>query len=265
MFELHHLSALEQLDWLRRGEGHPARTRRALPRPHRPAERRAGCVRDGHAPSGPWSAADAVAGTPKAATALGSAARRQGPRSPAPACAPRSDRGSSPTTCQRSPTNSPLVLDAAGAVSLGKTNTPEFGLPSYTEPLAGRARPQPVRPRARAGRIQRGSGGRRGRRTAAARAGLGRRRLDPHPGRGDRPGRPEAVTRARSRPASGFASLAGLVGAGPLARTVADAALLLDAPWSATPRTATPPRRPPGTGARSSTPRSAARGGSSSA
>ncbi|MDP9026042.1 MAG: amidase, partial [Actinomycetota bacterium] len=30
------------------------------------------------------------------------------------------------------------VLDAAGAISLGKTNTPEFGMPSYTEPLAGR-------------------------------------------------------------------------------------------------------------------------------
>src|SRR5512141_2747332 len=28
------------------------------------------------------------------------------------------------------------ALDAAGGVSLGKTNTPEFGLPSYTESLA---------------------------------------------------------------------------------------------------------------------------------
>jgi amidase len=27
------------------------------------------------------------------------------------------------------------VLDAAGAISLGKTNAPEFGLPSYTESL----------------------------------------------------------------------------------------------------------------------------------
>jgi amidase len=31
-----------------------------------------------------------------------------------------------------------LALDAAGGVSLGKTATPEYGLPSYTEPLAGR-------------------------------------------------------------------------------------------------------------------------------
>ena len=28
------------------------------------------------------------------------------------------------------------VLDAAGAISLGKTATPEFGLPAYTEPLS---------------------------------------------------------------------------------------------------------------------------------
>ncbi|MGO4785088.1 amidase family protein, partial [Cryobacterium sp. W22_MBD10_FK3] len=29
------------------------------------------------------------------------------------------------------------ALDEAGGISLGKTNTPEFGLPSYTESLAG--------------------------------------------------------------------------------------------------------------------------------
>src|SRR5690554_7025630 len=31
----------------------------------------------------------------------------------------------------------PATLDAAGAISLGKTNTPEFGLPSYTETAIG--------------------------------------------------------------------------------------------------------------------------------
>src|SRR5690606_1760992 len=31
----------------------------------------------------------------------------------------------------------PATLDAAGGISLGKTSTPEFGLPSYTETLAG--------------------------------------------------------------------------------------------------------------------------------
>src|SRR5690554_18600 len=31
----------------------------------------------------------------------------------------------------------PATLDEAGAISLGKTSTPEFGLPSYTESLAG--------------------------------------------------------------------------------------------------------------------------------
>ena len=38
------------------------------------------------------------------------------------------------------------VMDDAGGVSLGKTNTPEFGLPSYTENLVGN--PEQVAPAA---------------------------------------------------------------------------------------------------------------------
>ena len=89
-----------------------------------------------------------------------------------------------------------LAVDAAGAVSLGKSATPEFGLPSYTEGLGGPADAEPVEPGARRGRLERGSGGGRGIRDAAVRARLRRRRLRPHPRRGVRPRRGQAVARA---------------------------------------------------------------------
>ena len=42
-------------------------------------------------------------------------------------------------------------LDDAGGVSLGKTSTPEFGFPSYTEPLAGPVARNPYDPALGAG------------------------------------------------------------------------------------------------------------------
>lgn len=119
------------------------------------------------------------------------------------------------------------ALDAAGAVSLGKTATPEFGLPSYTEPLAGRPARNPWN-------LELGAGGSSGGAAAAVAAGL----LPFAPGNdgGGSIRIPAAScglvgvkpSRGRVPSGSGLDRLAGLGVVGPLARTVADAALLLD-------------------------------------
>lgn len=121
-----------------------------------------------------------------------------------------------------------LALDAAGAVSLGKTAAPEFGFPSYTEPLAGPIARNPYD-------LTLGAGGSSGGAAVAVAAGL----LPFAPGTdgGGSVRIPAAATglvglkpsRGRVPSMPGFPSLAGLLVAGPLARTVADAALLLDA------------------------------------
>jgi amidase len=119
------------------------------------------------------------------------------------------------------------ALDAAGAVSLGKTATPEFGLPSYTEPLAGRPARNPWD-------LALGAGGSSGGAAAAVAAGL----LPFAPG-SDGGGSiriPAAScglvgvkpSRGRVPSGSGLDGFAGLGVVGPIARTVADAALLLD-------------------------------------
>lgn len=119
------------------------------------------------------------------------------------------------------------AVDAAGAVSLGKTATPEFGLPSYTEGLAAPPARNPWD-------LSLGAGGSSGGAAAAVAAGM----LPFAPG-SDGGGSiriPAAVcglvgvkpSRGRVPGGSGLASLAGLGVAGSIARTVADAALLLD-------------------------------------
>lgn len=119
------------------------------------------------------------------------------------------------------------AVDAAGAVSLGKTATPEFGLPSYTEGLSGPPARNPWD-------LGLGAGGSSGGAAAAVAAGM----LPFAPG-SDGGGSiriPAAVcglvgmkpSRGRVPGGSGLGSLAGLGVAGPVARTVADAALLLD-------------------------------------
>ena len=120
------------------------------------------------------------------------------------------------------------ALDAAGAISLGKTNTPEFGMPSYTEPLAGRPARNPYD-------LTLGAGGSSGGAAVAVAAGL----LPVAPGSdgGGSVRIPAAATglvglkpsRGRIPASPGFTNLGGLAVAGPLARTVTDAALLLDA------------------------------------
>jgi amidase len=122
----------------------------------------------------------------------------------------------------------PVALDAAGGISLGKTSTPEFGLPSYTETLVGPPARTPWD-------TTRGAGGSSGGAAVAVAAGL----LPFAPG-SDGGGSiriPAAATglvglkpsRGLVPGGSGNASLAGLSVAGPIARTVADAAMLLDA------------------------------------
>ncbi|MCD5347689.1 amidase [Agromyces sp. S2-1-8] len=119
------------------------------------------------------------------------------------------------------------AVDAAGAVSLGKTATPEFGLPSYTEGLA-------FPPARNPWNLELGAGGSSGGAAAAVAAGM----LPFAPG-SDGGGSiriPAAAcglvgvkpSRGRVPAGPGLASLAGLGVAGPIARTVADAALLLD-------------------------------------
>jgi len=125
-------------------------------------------------------------------------------------------------------------LDAAGAISLGASAAPEFGLPSYTE---SRVAPPARTPYA----LDRGAGGSSGGAAAAVAGGLVP--FAPGSDGGGSIRIPAAAcgivglkpSRGRVPASSGLASLAGLVVAGPLARTVADAALLLDALVSATP------------------------------
>ncbi|GAB3612343.1 amidase [Humibacter ginsengisoli] len=118
-------------------------------------------------------------------------------------------------------------LDAAGAVSLGKTGAPEFGLPCYTETLVA----PPVRT---PWDLERGAGGSSGGAAAAVASGM----LPFAPG-SDGGGSiriPAAAcglvglkpSRGRVPSGSGLESLGGLVVDGPIARTVEDAALLLD-------------------------------------
>jgi amidase len=120
-----------------------------------------------------------------------------------------------------------IAAEQAGAVSLGKTATPEFGLPSYTEGLA-------FAPARTPWDLDRGAGGSSGGAAAAVAAGM----LPFAPGSdgGGSVRIPAAAcglvglkaSRGRVPAGSGLDRLAGLGVAGPLARTVADAALLLD-------------------------------------
>jgi amidase len=232
MFALHHLTALEQLDWLRRGEVTP----RELAEHY--LERIARL--DGElgafvtvTPERALARADAVAGTARAAALWGlptaekdlwrtaGVPTRFGSRMFADFVPDESDD---------------LVrdLEAAGTVSLGKTNTPEFGMPSYTEPLANAPARTPYD-------LTRGAGGSSGGAAVAVAAGL----LPVAPGSdgGGSVRIPAASTglvglkpsRGRIPSGAGFGDPAGLVVPGPLARTVADAALLLDALVSASP------------------------------
>lgn len=227
MFELHHLTAREQWDWLQRGEITPAElTDHYLARIERldsglgafvtvtadAARDRARSLMDAEDRSAPlW-------GLPFADKDLWQRAgvpTRYGSRLMADYVPEVTDEVLA-------------ALDAAGGISLGKTNTPEFGLPSYTETMVGPPARTPWD-------TSLGAGGSSGGAAVAVAAGL----LPFAPG-SDGGGSiriPAAATglvglkpsRGLVPGGSGNASLAGLSVAGPIARTVADAAMLLDA------------------------------------
>lgn len=119
-------------------------------------------------------------------------------------------------------------IDAAGAVSLGKTTAPEFGLPAYTEPISGPIARNPWD-------LSRTAGGSSGGAAVAVAAGL----LPFAPGSdgGGSVRIPAACcglvgikpSRGRVPSGSGLDTFGQLIVNGPLARSVEDAAFLLDA------------------------------------
>lgn len=226
MFELHHLTAGEQLDWLRRGEITPRDlTEHYLERIARlDAGLGAFVTVTAESARARASAIDELShvlplwGMPfadKDLVARAGVPTRYGSRAFADNVPTESD-------------DLALALDAAGGVSLGKTSASEFGCSSYTEPLAGPIARNPYD-------TTLGAGGSSGGAAVAVAAGL----LPFAPGSdgGGSVRIPAAATglvglkpsRGRVAAMPGFAHLAGLVTAGPLARTVADAALMLDA------------------------------------
>ncbi|GAA1347691.1 amidase [Arthrobacter koreensis] len=122
----------------------------------------------------------------------------------------------------------PAVLRAAGAISLGKTQVPEFGLSSYSENLVAPPARNPLDPALSPGGSSGGSA-----------AAVAARMLPFAPGTdgGGSVRIPAAATglvglkpnRGRVPSGGGQRDLGQFVVAGPLARTAADAALLLDA------------------------------------
>ncbi len=227
MFELHHLTATEQLDGLRRGDWTP----RELVEHHLARIARLDAGLGAFAtvtPDAALARADALAADPARSAALWGLptadkdlVQRAGvPTGYGSRAVPRVPAAESDPLA--------LALDEAGAVSLGKTAVPEFGLPAYTEPLAGPVARTPYDPAL-------GAGGSSGGAAVAVAAGM----LPVAPGSdgGGSVRIPAATTglvglkasRGRVAASPGTDALAGLVVPGVLARTVADAGLVLDA------------------------------------
>jgi amidase len=240
MFELHHLTAVEQLDWLRRGEVTPVElTEHYLARIER-LDSALGAFATVTKDAALARARTVESTVPKAAALWG---LPSGDKDLWMRANVRTMYGSRLKQDFVPQTSDEIVeaLDAAGAVSLGKTNAPEFGMPSYTESLVA---PPARNPWNR----ELGAGGSSGGAAVAVAAGLLPVATGSDGGGSIRI--PAAATglvglkpsRGRVPALSGFGSLGGLVVAGPLARTVADAGLLLDAiagpsPWSVGPPT----------------------------
>lgn len=232
MFELHHLSAQDQWDWLQRGDITPTELT---------AHYLARIARIDHGRSGDGLGAF-VTVTVEAAIDRASTLSTRVPKTGALWGLPFGDkdlvnRAGVPTGFGSRLMSGFVpevsdeivdVLDAAGGVSLGKTNAPEFGLPSYTESLVAPPARNPWD-------LSLGAGGSSGGAAVAVSAGL----LPFAPGSdgGGSVRIPAAAcglvglkpSRGLIPSGTGIDKLAGLVVPGPLARSVADAAMLLDA------------------------------------
>lgn len=227
MFELHHLSAQEQWDWLQRGEITPVElTRHYLERIER-LDADLGAFVTVTADAAIARAAELIDTVPKTAQLWGLpfADKDLVDRAGVPTgYGSRLMSGFVPEVSDELVT----ALDAAGAVSLGKTNAPEFGLPAYTESLAGPPARNPWN-------TALGAGGSSGGAAVAVAAGLVP--FAPGSDGGGSVRIPAAAcglvglkpSRGLVPSGTGITSLAGLVVPGPLARSVADAAMLLDA------------------------------------
>jgi len=127
------------------------------------------------------------------------------------------------------------AVDALGSVSLGKTATPEFGLTGYTEPAAGAPARNPWDPST-------GAGGSSGGAAIAVATGMLPAAVASDGGGSIRiPAATVGVvglkpSRGRLPVANGLDAPGGLSTAGPIARTVEDAAYLLDALVGSAPR-----------------------------
>ena len=130
------------------------------------------------------------------------------------------------------PVDSDVVtrLRAAGAIVIGKTHVPEMTMWPWTASMTWGAARNPWDTRRTPGRFQRGLGRRGRRRDVRRRAGLRRRRIDPL-SVGAEPGCSGSSPSATAIPLGPDHHDAwnGLTVYGPLARTVRDAALFLDA------------------------------------
>jgi amidase len=139
-----------------------------------------------------------------------------------------------------------VKLREAGTIMLGKTNTPEFGLPSYTE--------NQVAPPARTPwDLERSAGGSSGGAAAAVSSGLAPLAQASDGGGSIRiPASACGLfgikpSRGRVSPGPTYHDVSGLSTSGPLARTVADAAALLDIMAGTAPGAAyAAPSLPPG-------------------
>ena len=227
MFELHHLSAQEQWDWLQRGEVSPTElAAHYLERIDR-LDGQLGAFVTVTAEAALDRARALEADVPKSAPLWGLPFADKDLNLRAGVAAGFGSRlmaGFVPTESDEFT----RALDDAGGTSLGKTSTPEFGLSSYTESL--------VAPPARTPwDLSLGAGGSSGGAAVAVAAGL----LPFAPGSdgGGSVRIPAAATglvglkpsRGLVPSGTGIDKLAGLVVPGPLARTVADAAMMLDA------------------------------------
>ena len=192
--QLHDLTALEQGDAVRRGEVSP----RELAAHYLDRVRRRRRLRDRAPPSSLSSGPRRCCRSPRRRPAVRRPYRDQGPQ-PHGRRADDVRLGGVRRLRARRLRRVTLSIEAAGLVSLGKTNTPEFGSPCYTEPDVA---PPAVTPwdrdpdgRRLVRRCRRGGVGRAGGRGA----GLRRWWVDPDPGIVLRAGRAEADARPGQR------------------------------------------------------------------